>query len=92
MTKHKKSHIGPHKYQQVKWGSKGTVVWRCVLRDCTHYLHPEFIEGKQSICWKCGQSFIITKVESQRTKPKCGSCVGRTDSVMELINSLMGKS
>lgn len=83
------AHSGPHKYIKVKWGKNGTIVWRCILRNCMHYLHDEFVEGKLSLCHKCGGRFTMNKDKMRRTKPKCDNCqtkgpegVGKLDSLL----------
>lgn len=67
-----------HKYHKVKWGKSGTVIWKCAILGCSHYLHVEFILGKNSICWKCGTKFLMTYVKLLRNKPKCDSCQHRS--------------
>jgi hypothetical protein len=63
-----------HMYERVKWGKKGTVVWKCALIDCSHYLHAEFILGKKSLCWKCSKTFTMTYTKLLRARPKCDDC------------------
>lgn len=72
--KNNKVHQGPHKYERVKWGKKETPVYRCVLPDCPHYLHPPMMIGKVSLCWSCERAFIINKDKLRRKRPKCDAC------------------
>lgn len=68
-----KNHV--HKYQQIKWGQKGTVIFRCMLPDCSHYLHREMVKGKSTICWNCGAKTIMDDENLRRVKPRCfGQC------------------
>lgn len=66
-----------HKYQKFEWGRKRTIIWRCILPNCPHYLHPEFIVGKQSICHRCDEVFLLSKDKLARAKPLCDICSGR---------------
>lgn len=76
MARTKYSHI--HKYKKILWGKSETPVWRCMLDNCPHYLHAGHIEGKRSICWKCGRPFIIDRTILNRVRPKCSSCIDHT--------------
>lgn len=74
MTKKQKAPIHTHKYEKIKWGTNKTIIWKCALVDCSHYLHVEFILGKKSICWKCGNQFLMTYSKLLRNRPKCDKC------------------
>jgi hypothetical protein len=65
----RKKHV--HKYQRIKL-PKGKFIFRCMLPDCSHYLFEEFILGKSSICWYCGNPFTIDKTQRERARPHCG--------------------
>lgn len=74
----KNSHI--HKYIRKDIGRKivnshriPQIVYAC--NDCTHYLLPEFIIGKESLCWNCNSPHKI-KTRSGRVKKKnvCDDC------------------
>ena len=84
MPAKKPKHVGPHKYQRIEWGKNGTHVWRCVLPDCTHYLHKEMVKGKRSLCHKCGATFLMTTEHILREKPKCENCIDRKDRGLSL--------
>jgi hypothetical protein len=34
-------------------------------------------ENRESLCWKCGDRFILTKDKLERVKPKCDKCIRR---------------
>ena len=74
MTKKGKLPPHIHMYEKVKWGANKTVVWKCCLVECRHYLHVEFILGKKSLCFKCGQPFLMTYTKLLRNRPKCDDC------------------
>lgn len=89
MPAKKKVHPGPHKYERVAWGAKGTLVYKCQLPACTHYLHPEMVVGQLSICPKCRGQFLMTKAKAQRKKPKCDHCVKKKDNVYAALDELL---
>lgn len=87
-----KRHI--HKYARVN--NAYMRVWRCMLPDCSHYLpnHQEFLlEGKYTMCWKCGNTCIMNPAQMDMDKPLCDECLGvpETTSIspglMELMKS-----
>lgn len=64
-----------HKFKKVKLGrGKDYVVYACTLPDCTTYYPSELIVGKRSICWRCGEPFIITANLKNLTKLHCRNC------------------
>lgn len=83
-----KSHI--HKYSRTKLGET-YYVYRCVLINCTHYLHPQFVVGKLSLCFKCGEPFEMTK-KSLLKKPICKNCKPKRVETEKksLIDKIMG--
>lgn len=63
-----------HKYQRLEWGKNKTLVYRCMISGCSHYLHPEFLIGRKAQCWKCESEFTINKKHLSRVKLTCGEC------------------
>lgn len=66
-----------HKYYKVPIA--GQTVWACALPDCNHYMpkHMEnLVPGKGSICWSCGDSFVLNPVNMKNDHPKCDDCSG----------------
>lgn len=54
--------------------------WHCSLPDCTHFMPGNVagnIVGKKSICWDCGQEFILDDETLVNVKPICISCMNR---------------
>lgn len=49
-------------------------VFRCAHASCNHYLRKGYVEGKKSICNRCGNEFILTKKELKMAKPHCMAC------------------
>jgi len=66
-----------HRYRRVNIGSKNKDkkynVFKCTLPDCPHYLPQEnLIIGRKSICFSCGNSFIIKTKDF--AKAICENC------------------
>jgi hypothetical protein len=73
MSTKAKRHV--HKYHRVKFSFAD--IWACALPDCNHYLpkHMEAtIEGKNSICWSCGEIFQLDMGALGSVKPTCFHC------------------
>ena len=90
--KKRKAHPGPHKYKRVKWGDKGTEVYRCLLTNCPHYLHLQFIEGRLTLCWSCEKPCYMNKVRITKVKPVCDECMNKRKKTDEFddLGSLIG--
>jgi hypothetical protein len=41
---------------------------------CTHYIHKEFLEGKEALCNKCINPFILTKSQLKNIVTVCLRC------------------
>jgi len=64
-----------HKYKRRKIGrAKDYIVYACVLPNCRHYLSPEHLEGKQFICWRCGNPTLAGVTTKLVAKPHCKEC------------------
>lgn len=87
----KKAHV--HKYQLIKWGKNQTLVFRCMLAGCPHYIHKEMALARVSLCHKCDRPFIMNKYSIERKYPKCESCVRtlkQQDPVFDDLDALLG--
>jgi hypothetical protein len=63
-----------HKYKRMKVGkNKSYEIFRCFQPGCTHYIGADHIINRQSICWQCGDPFIIT-YKLIKVKPTCQDC------------------
>lgn len=62
-----------HKYYRTKIGDN-YVVYKCGVAGCTHYVPPELLVDRYSICWRCGEEFVITKAAARLAKPHCVAC------------------
>ena len=71
-----KKHI--HKYQKGKLSaSTGTVIYKCVLPGCSHYILPTLLKHRESICHRCDKPFIILREHERMAKPHCSNCIKR---------------
>jgi hypothetical protein len=84
MAQKRYSHI--HKYMRVRWGKNATIIFKCMLDNCSHYVHKEMFEGRRCICWNCGKPFIAGKVASLRKKPKCPACINHPEQVQSITD------
>lgn len=66
-----------HKYKKIKMG-EDYKVYKCTLPGCPHYIRPELVVGRFSLCWMCEESFVMTEVSATRLKPKCQGCIDKT--------------
>lgn len=63
-----KNHI--HTYERIS-GEK-TPRYKCADPDCSHVVVKNYLPGKRSKCWGCGQEFILTKADLKLARPHCG--------------------
>ena len=69
MTKQKHT----HKLRRLRYKS-GNVVLFCALPDCNFKCNPPLAFGKRSICWRCGDEFIMNEYSIRLAKPHCMGC------------------
>lgn len=75
-----------HKYHHVDT-SFGRV-WACALPDCNHYMPQhmkELMLGKNSLCWSCGEKFLLTPINMRNDQPVCSNCDETSDGISELL-------
>lgn len=92
-----KSNHNTHKYRRVENKKTGTIIYRCDLINCTHYVTENLVWNRLSICWKCGEDFVFTKQlkyskKNVQKKPKCLNCLNpkKTDQEFEkLLGSVL---
>lgn len=64
-----------HKYHKIDLGY--ATVFACAEPSCTHYMpkHMEqILEGKNSICWACGEKFMMDSDALKMQRPQCMNC------------------
>jgi hypothetical protein len=71
MAKIIEKHI--HKLKRYSFKT-GNTLYFCALPDCHFKLNPGMALGKRSICWRCGEPFIMTEYSLRLAKPHCANC------------------
>lgn len=67
----KQKHI--HKLKRLKYKS-GNTIFFCALPDCSFKINPALALGKRSVCWRCGNEFIMSEYSLRLAKPHCDAC------------------
>lgn len=62
-----------HKFRRHRYSS-GNTVFFCALPDCKVKIDPALSLGKRSICWRCGEPFILSEYSIRLAKPHCENC------------------
>lgn len=77
-----------HKYHKIEIASGK--LWACALPDCTHYM-PKHLEntipGKNSICWSCGNEFMLNSINMLNDMPICINCNPQTKRLEDFLRS-----
>lgn len=92
-----------HKLKRLKFKS-GNIIFFCALPDCSHKTNIALALGKRSICWRCGEPFIMNEYSLRLAKPHCDNCHkpknqteiilnsaalgGKTDTLIDSVDSL----
>lgn len=88
MTKH------IHQLERRKLGK--SIIYKCILPDCGTFYQKALVEGKKSLCSRCGFPFIITKktLKNCPAKPHCEQCYGvsnRDKKMDQVLESIIGE-
>jgi hypothetical protein len=62
-----------HKMKRLKYKS-GNTIFFCALPDCSFKTNVALALGKKSICWRCGNTFIMSEYSLRLAKPHCDNC------------------
>ena len=62
-----------HKFKRLKYKS-GNTIFFCALPDCSQKINISLALGKRSICWRCGEPFVMTEYSLRLAKPHCEAC------------------
>jgi hypothetical protein len=68
-----------HTHKYIRITAKHSFVWKCALEGCNHFVYGAqdyIVEGRQSICWNCGQSFVLDRERMKQEMPHCIDCTG----------------
>lgn len=87
------THQTPHKYRRIVIKKTGRSIHKCELPGCPHFIRSELVWNRRCLCWKCGQSFILSRAYRRTARPKCPACMGRavpteaiaTDEASEVV-------
>lgn len=71
LAEKKEKHI--HKFKRLKYKS-GNTIFFCALPDCNQKLSTALALGKRSLCWRCGEPFIMNEYSLRLAKPHCDKC------------------
>lgn len=71
MAKSVDKHV--HKFKRLRYKS-GNEIFFCALPDCSQKINPALALGKRSICWRCGEPFIMSEYSLRLAKPHCDAC------------------
>lgn len=74
-----KKHI--HKLKRHRFGS-GNTIYFCTLPDCSYKIKQPLALGKESICNRCGNAFIMNEYSIRLAKPHCTDCHKSKDSII----------
>ena len=75
-----------HRYVKATLGRNKWPIYKCDLPDCSHYISAELVEGKFSICHRCGERFILTAALLKLANPHCLRCTERkVDPVVKSV-------
>lgn len=66
-----------HQYVRIKIGKNKRIEFKCSVDGCVHHIRPELAIGRNSICYRCGNTFVLDKANMQLARPHCDVC---TDS------------
>jgi|SRR5579863_1208039 len=80
----KSTHV--HKLKRLKYKS-GNTIFFCSLPDCTFKTNIALALGKRTICWRCGEPFIMSEYSLRLAKPHCENCHRPKESIIETSNS-----
>ena len=79
----RKVHSSAHMYKRVVWGKKDkpSIIYKCIIPGCTHYMHRAIVEGSICLCNRCKRKeVVITKAIISRNivKIHCPACTRNT--------------
>jgi hypothetical protein len=62
-----------HKLKRLVYKT-GNAIFFCTMPDCNFKINIKLALGKRSICWLCGNEFIMTDYSLRLAKPHCEDC------------------
>lgn len=67
----KKEHTHKFKRHTYETGNK---IFFCALPKCNKKLKVGLALGKESLCWRCGEVFVMNEYAIRLAKPHCENC------------------
>lgn len=81
-----------HKFKRLKYKS-GNTIFFCALPDCSQKINISLALGKRSICWRCGEPFVMTEYSLRLAKPHCEAChKPKNDILSNKLNEAMNNN
>ena len=78
-----------HKFKRIVYKS-GNAVFFCATSDCNKRLNISLALGKRSLCWRCGESFIMTEYSLRLAKPHCEKChKSKNDNIKDVKTDII---
>lgn len=71
-----------HKFRRHTYETGG-VIYFCVMPDCSVKIKPPLTLGKRSLCWRCGETFIMSEYSIKLAKPHCENCHKPKDKIKD---------
>jgi len=65
----------------------GNSIYFCTLPDCTNKIKQPLALGKRSICWRCGNPFIMNEYAIRLANPHCEDCHKSKDGKLVVPNN-----
>jgi hypothetical protein len=65
---------GTKRYKKTLIKTGGSIVYKCMIPGCTHFIDKGLLEGRESICWICGDKMVITSEAAKLVKPRHWDC------------------
>lgn len=60
-----------HSYQRSPYNKE---VYRCIKPTCSHYQKKGYLLGKEALCTKCDEPFILTREQLRNKNTVCVAC------------------
>lgn len=76
----KPEHI--HKFKKLRYKS-GNEVFFCALPDCSQKINISLALGKRTLCWRCGEPFIMTEYSLRLVRPHCENCHKSKNAIID---------
>jgi formylmethanofuran dehydrogenase subunit E len=79
MSKNPNSGVKKHVHKYMRFGPTPAMsyyIWKCV-DGCAHFIHEKqefYVVGRKSICWGCGEEFVMDEDAMKEEMPRCVTC------------------